>query len=171
MRTIRTKVYQFSELSEQAKQKAVETMQDINVDYDWWQSTYEDAANIGLKITSFDLDRNRHAKGEFTLSANEVAQNIFNNHGEDCDTYKTAQTFMETWQPVFNDYMDENSVNYESPESEQLLQNFEEDFLNDLLEDYSIMLQNECEYQQSEAAIIETIEANEYEFKADGTIF
>lgn len=171
MRTIITKVYQFSELSEQAKQKAVETMQDINVDYDWWQSTYEDAENIGLKITSFDLDRNRHAKGEFTLSANEVAQNIFNNHGEDCDTYKTAQTFMETWQPVFNAYMDKNLDSYESPESEQLLQNFEEDFLNDILEDYSIMLQNECEYQQSEAAIIETIEDNEYEFKADGTRF
>lgn len=171
MRTIITKVYQFSELSEQAKQKAVKTMQDINVDYDWWQSTYEDAENIGLKITSFDLDRNRHAKGEFTLSANEVAQNIFNNHGEDCDTYKTAQTFMETWQPVFSAYMDKNLDSYESPESEQLLQNFEEDFLNDILEDYSIMLQNECEYQQSEAAIIETIEDNEYEFKADGTRF
>ena len=171
MRTVRTKVYKFSELSEQAKQKAIEQLSDINVDYDWWQSTYEDAANIGLKITSFDLDRNRHAKGEFTLAANEVAQNIFNNHGECCDTYKTAQTFMETWQPVFNEYMDERSDKYESSEAEQLLQNFEEDFLNDLLEDYSIMLQNECEYNQSEAAIIETIEANEYEFTKDGKQF
>lgn len=171
MRTIRTKVYQFSELSKAAQQKAIEVCSDYNVDYDWWQSTYEDAANIGLKITSFDLDRNRHAKGEFTLSANEVAQNILNNHGEGCDTYKTASTFMETWQPVFNEYMNEDSDNYESPESEQLLQNFEEDFLNDLLEDYSIMLQKECEYQQSEPAIKETIEANEYEFKADGTRF
>jgi hypothetical protein len=171
MRTIRTKVYQFSELTQTAKDKAVQQFDSINVDYDWWQSTYEDAANIGLKITSFDLDRNRNAKGEFTLSANEVAQNIFNNHGEECETYKTAQTFMETWQPVFNEYMDENSDNYESPEHEQLLQNFEEDFLNDILEDYSIMLQKECEYLQSEAAIIETIKANEYEFKADGTRF
>lgn len=171
MKTIRTKVYQFSELSDSAKQTAIEQFSDINVDYDWWSSTYEDAATIGLKITSFDLDRNRHAKGEFTLAANEVAQNIFTNHGEECETYKTAQTFMETWQPVFNDYMDENSDNYESADSEQLLQNFEEDFLNDLLEDYSIMLQKECEYLQSETAIIETIETNEYDFTKDGKRF
>jgi len=30
---------------------------------------------------------------------------------------------------------------------------------------------NDYEYQQSEEAIIETIEANEYDFKDDGTIF
>jgi hypothetical protein len=171
MKTIRTKVYQFNELTEQAKQTAIEQFSGINVDYEWWDSIYDDAKTIGLKITSFDLDRNRHAKGEFILAANEVAQNIFTNHGEDCDTYKTAKTFMETWEPVFNEYMDENSDKYESADSEQLLQNFEEDFLNDLLEDYSIMLQNECEYLQSDEAIIDTIEANEYDFTKDGNRF
>ena len=50
-RTIRTKVYLFSELSDQAKQKVIEDNYDINVDYEWWESAYEDAANIGLKIT------------------------------------------------------------------------------------------------------------------------
>ncbi len=105
MRTVRTKVYKFDELSKEAQQKAIERLSDINVDYDWWQSTYEDAANIGLKITGFDLDQNRHAKGEFTLSANEVAANIFRDHGDSCTTYKTATVFMEEWQPVFDEYM------------------------------------------------------------------
>lgn len=170
-RTVRTKVYQFSELSEQAKQKAIDSLIDINVYNDWWESTYEDAEKIGLKITSFDLDRNRHAKGEFLLSANEVAANILRDHGEQCETYKTAKEFLESWNPVFADYMDENSENYESSESEDKLKELEDDFLNSLLEDYSIMLQNESEYLTSDEAIIETIEANEYEFTQDGKRF
>lgn len=170
MKTVTINIYQFSELSDEAKEKAISNLSDINVDFDWWTNTYEDAARIGLKITSFDLDRNRNAKGQFTLSANEVAQNIFNEHGEECETYKTAKSFMEEWQPIFNDYMNENSENYESRESEDKLQDLEDDFKNSILEDYSILLQHECEYLQSEKAIIETIEANEYDFTEDGKL-
>jgi len=171
MRTIRTKVYLFSELSEASQQNAINELSNINVDYDWWQSVYEDAQTIGLKITSFDLDRNRHANGEFILSACEVAQNIFNNHGEHCQTYQTAEQFMEKWQPIYNDYLDENSENYESGDLEDEMQDLEDEFLKSLLEDYSIMLQNECEYLQSDEAIKETIIANEYEFTQDGKQF
>jgi len=171
MRTIRTKVYSFNELSNEAQQTAINNMSDINVNHDWWTSTYEDAENIGLKITSFNLDRNRNATGEFSLSACEVAQNVFNEHGEDCETYKTAQKFIEVWQPIFDDYMDENSENYESQELENTLQEMEDDFLNSLIEDYSIILQNESEYLQSDEAIKETILANDYEFTKDGNQF
>ena len=170
MRTIRIKLYKFNELSESAKQKAIESLYDINVDYDWWESIYEDAENIGLKLTSFDLDRNRHAKGEFNLAANEVAANIFRDHGEDCQTYKTAASFMAEWEPVFNNYMDENHEDYESNESEEKLNDMEDDFLNSLLEDYRIMLNKEIEYQNSDEYIIETIEANDYEFTQDGKL-
>lgn len=170
MRTIRIKLYKFNELSESAKQKAIENLSDINVDYDWWESIYEDAENTGLKITSFDLDRNRHAEGEFNLAANEVAANIFLDHGEDCQTYKTAASFIAEWDPVFNNYMDENHEDYESNESEERLINIESEFLKSLLEDYSTMLQEEYEYLTSEKAIIETIEVNDYEFTQDGKL-
>ncbi len=170
MRTIELKVYSFDELSDEAKEKAVNNLIDINVDHDWWDSTYEDVQTIGLKITSFDLDRNRHAEGEFLLSAAEVAQNIFNNHGKNFDTYKTAQSFMDAWQPYFNDYMDETSEHYESGEYEDQMNELESEFLRSLLEDYSIMLQNECDYLQTDEAIIETIKANEYEFYENGKI-
>lgn len=164
-------VYSFDELSEKSKEKAINSLYDINTSFDWWEFVYADAETIGLKITSFDLDRNRHADGHFLLSANEVAQNIFNEHGETCETYRTAFSFMQQWQPIFNDYMDETSENYESKESEDALIELENNFLRDLLEDYSIMLQNEYEYQISDEAIIETIEANQYEFLEDGSIF
>lgn len=170
MRTIRIKLYKFNELSESAKEKAIQSLSDINVDYDWWESIYEDAESIGLKINSFDLDRNRHAKGEFNLAANEVAANIFRDHGEDCQTYKTAASFIAEWEPVFNNYMDENHEDYESNESEERLINIESEFLKSLLEDYSTMLQEEYEYLTSEKAIIETIEVNDYEFTQDGKL-
>jgi hypothetical protein len=165
-----TKVYKFEELTEAQKDKAIEKLYDINVYFDWWKFTYEDAETIGLKIEGFDLDRNRHAEGNFLLSAAEVAQNIFNNHGEECETYKTAKEFIEEWQPVFNNYMDETSDKYESSESEDKLIELEGEFLKSLLEDYSIMLQHEYDYQTSREAIIETINANEYEFDEEGNI-
>ena len=170
MRTIEIKVYLFSELSEDAKEKAIEGLSDINVHYDWWNFTYEDAERIGLKITSFDLDRNRHATGELNTAAAEVCANIFKEHGETCETFKTATKFMEAWQPIFNEYMNEESEKYESQESELAMQDLEEDFLKSILDDYSIILQKESEYLQSKEAIIETIEANNYEFDEDGKL-
>lgn len=168
MRTIEVKIFKFNELNEKAKQNAISNLYNINIDYNWWEFIYEDAKNIGLKITSFNLDRNRHAKGDFILNAPEVAQNILSNHGKECDTYKTAESFLEVWQPIFNAYMDEESEKYESSESEDEMQELEDDFLNSLLEDYSIILQNACDYLQSDESIIDTIEANDYEFTEDG---
>lgn len=168
MKTIQLKLYSFEELSEEAQQKAIESNSDINVEADWWESTYHDAKNIGLKITSFDLERNRHAKGNFILSACEVAQNILNNHGENCQTYKTAKKFLEEFNPLFSEYLDESSEHYESSERESQLQDLEETFLNDILEDYSIILQNECDYLQSPEAIKETLIINEFDFLESG---
>ena len=40
-------VYSYKELSEQAKEKARDWYRDGNLDYDWWESVYEDAKTIG----------------------------------------------------------------------------------------------------------------------------
>lgn len=166
MRTIETTLYNFSELSEEAKKKAIEKLSDINVSYDWWEFIYEDAENIGLKITSFDLDRNRHAKGEFITSAPECAESILNEHGDTCETYSTAQTLLNRLSEVEAKWEGRERTNEEDNELDEL----EDEFLKSLLEDYSIMLEKECEYLQSEKAIIETIEANDYEFDEDGNL-
>lgn len=168
MRTIRTKVYQFSELSEQAKQKAIEWYRntdtgDYSASWDW---AIDDAKDIGLKIHS--LSDHKQNEGQFYLSANEVAQNIFNNHGEGCETYKTAENFMKEWQPVFNEYMTEPE---NMTELEAKLIDIESDFLNNLLEDYRIMYNHDIDYRNSDESITEMLIINEYEFKADGTRF
>jgi hypothetical protein len=170
MRTIEITAYKFDELSDNAKEKARKWWRDGGLDYEWWQFIYEDAEAIGLKITSFNLDRNRHATGGFLLSPNEVAQNILNNHGESCETYKTAKEFMDVWQPIFNEYMDEYSEHYESFEYECVLQDLESEFEDELLECYSIMLQDEYEYLLSDESIDENIRINNYEFDENGKL-
>src|SRR3990167_1190316 len=161
MKTITVNLYSFNELSKEAKEKALQNLIDINVDYNWWESTYEDAANIGLKITSFGLDRDSHAKGEFSIYPTEAANKILSEHGENCETYKTAKNYLEEIKVI-----DETTED----EGQEELTDIQEEFLKSLLEDYSIILQKEYEYLTSEKALIETIEANDYTFEADGTM-
>ena len=158
-------IYSFEELNEKAKQKAIEKYSSINVEHDWWESVYYDAKQAGIKITSFDLDRNRHCKGEFITNAYDVANWIIKDHGEDCNTYKTSKKFLEEYakrEEVIGD--DDNPFN---PDVNECIEE-EEKFLKDILEDYSNMLQEESEYLQSEEAIIETIIANDYHFTIEG---
>lgn len=56
MRTIRTKVYKFDELSKDAQQKAIEGFSEINVDDSYWyESVYEDLKEL-CKTIGIDVD-------------------------------------------------------------------------------------------------------------------
>ena len=131
MRIIETKVYKFDELPEDIKEKAIENLYDINVDYEWWQFIYEDAEQIGLEITEFDIDRASYCKGKFTLSAEEVAANIIKDHGKDCETFKTASSYLKEHDPIFSEYF-----NTEDSKLEDKLLELEDEFLKSLCEDY-----------------------------------
>ena len=169
MRTIEIKLYKFDELTEEQQQKAIENLRDINVDHEWWIPAYEDAEQIGLKLISFDLDRNRHANVEFIDNAYDCAHAILKNHGEGCDTYQTAKEFLEDREALESKLEPEDEINpfYESVSD---IENRDDEFLKSILEDYSQMLQNEYEYLMSEEAIVETIKANEYEFTENGEL-
>ena len=169
MKTIEISLYKFDELSEAAQQNAINELSDINVDYNWWEFTYEDANNIGLKITSFNLDRNRQADGDFLIDANFCANEIVKNHGEECETYNTASLFLNTIEEIKNKYPggtdeDEYNIDCESEDAN-------DEFLKSLLEDYSIILQNESDYLQSDEAVKETILANDYDFTESGKLY
>ena len=172
MRTIRIKAYKFEELSDKAKEQAIKDSYDINVNYEWWDSTYEDAERIGLKLDSFDLDRNLHATGDFINGPLDVAIKIMAEHGEMCETYKTAAAFQLEYADLVEKYSDSVKLDIVAEENEyefdQEADDLEDEFLKDLLSDYATMLQNESEYLQSEEAISETLISNEYEFTADG---
>jgi hypothetical protein len=172
-------LYTFDELSETAKENAINQLSNINVDYKWWESEYEDAEQVGITITSFDLDRNRHACADIP-NCQETAELILSNHGEECETYKTAKTFLDQYLPIKekrdkcddiysrNKYRKCLSDTLDSLKSD--LETLTEDFKQSITEDYSIMLQHQYEYLCSSEAIEETIKANEYEFAEDGEL-
>ena len=166
----KTKIYEWAEMSEDHKDKAIEKLYDINVDYDWWDSVYDDAETIGLKIDEFDIDRGSYCKGKFTQSAEDVANAIFENHGKDCDTTETANQYIFELESLRDPYSDENRKNKDFDPEDIDTSDIDDEFLRLLLEDYRIMLQHECEYLTSRESIIETIEANEYEFDENGNI-
>lgn len=150
-----TKVYPFDELSEDAKEKAIENLASINVDYDWWECTLEDAKNIGIKITELELDRGSYCRGTVD-DAIDTARAILKEHGNTCETWQTAKDFHDAVAKS-----EEDTEDYES---------LCEEFTYSILEDYRIILQKEYEYLMSEAAIIETIKINEYEFTENGQL-
>ena len=169
--TITRTLYTFDELSETAKQKAIEKLWDINVDYEWWNGVYDDAEQVGLEITEFDLDRNRYTKGNFIESAEETAHSIVDNHGEQCETYKTAQSYLKERDNLIDNWPKDEDEELENEyELDGKLDDLDSEFLKSILEDYSISLQKYYDYLTSEEAIKETINANEYEFTEDGEI-
>lgn len=160
METKTYNVYKFSELSQEAKENAINLLYDINVDYSWWDGIYEDARNVGLSIKEFDLDRGNYVKAEFELMPRNVANNIIKEHGENCETVKTARAFLKAI----------DAIDVDDKDYDDKFEDAKNEFLYSLCEDYRIILQKEFEYLTSEEAIIETIECNDYDFLENGKI-
>ena len=172
MKTITINLYSFKELSPEAQQKVLEKYYDINVYSEWWDDTYEDAKNIGLKIDECDIERGNFCRGSFMKDSIEVADNIMKEHGETCETYKTAKEYKENWDKLVEKYSDGINKDCVTEDNEYDFDNeaneLEGEFLKALLEDYLIMLRKDLEYKTSKEAIIETIECNDYTFTEDG---
>lgn len=170
MKTIEIKLYEYKELSEEAQGKAIQTMFDINLFYEWWDFIYEDAENVQIKISGFDTDRGNYVKLDFMDQPIDTANLILENWGEKSTGYTEAQEFKEKFDDLYNKYKDENGV-IDNYEYDCELEELEEEFKNDLESVFLTMLTNEYEYRYSDEAIIETIEANEYFFTEDGDLF
>lgn len=168
MKTIEINLYKFAELSDEAQQTAIEKLSDINVDYNWWDSTYEDAKNVGIVITSFD---DYNCSGD-VMDTEQTAHDITNQHGKSCDTYKTAFSYLLERDEVIANWPKDGLGEFENEdELDAKLDDMGEDFEKAILEDYRIMLRKESEYLQSKEAIISTIEANDYDFTEDGEMY
>lgn len=171
--TVTTKIYLFDELSDEVKETVVKKLWELNINCEWWDSTYEDAATIGLKITEFEIARSAFCRGDWTEEAKNTARLILENHGKTCETYKDAVEFQNSVsvdESIFEaaDGFDPDYEEYnESGEYEELC----EEFQRTICEDYQIILQKEFNYLTGEKAIIETIKANKYEFTVDGKLY
>ena len=173
MRIKETKVYPFDELSDAAKESAVGGLCDINIWHDWWESIFDDAFSARLKLTEFELDRGSYCRGKFIEYAKDTANAIIENHGESCETFKTAEEYAAECATLWQKYpekLDEEGFDENESDRDNEQEELDGEFLKSILEDYRIILQKDYEYLSSEDAIIETIKANEYEFTEDGKL-
>lgn len=159
-------IYTWDELNEKQQSKAIEKLWDLNVDYDWWGMTYEDASSVGLTISGFDLGRAMKCDVELDWSGLDVANKILELHGPNCDTYKSAEKYVARYMAALID-------NVELVPGEEI--EVQTDFMDDcfrgaLSVDYFHILRDEYDYLTSEKAIIESIKSNEYEFDESGSL-
>lgn len=172
MKTIETTVYSFNELDEKAKFKAIEEHRYFYVWGNWWQNVYESANEIGLKITGFDLDRNKYVDGEFIKDVETVADYILENFGETCEAYKMAVNYQKKRENVLKTAEKDNFGDFtDLYKLDKDLDELDIEFKNDLLKYYLKCLQLEYEYYMSDEFISEFLTNNEYNFLQDGTRF
>lgn len=162
-KTVTVTLYQYSELNDEAKEVA----------RDWWREgttsdvydqsceyVKDDAAAIGLAIVQ--LTEREPSEGRFTKSPPEVIKAIMENHGAECETYRTAERFKKLFIAAEDEACGLEDTFIERTEE------LAKDFLEMLLEDYRVMRDREDEYQLSDEMVAENIEANEYDFTEDG---
>jgi hypothetical protein len=216
MRTVRTKVFFFNELTEAAQQKAINDFRNKGIDtfyiYDEAEQTvkaFNELFNLKSGFHSWLEFRTDNIEDEvLNLSGFRLRKYILNNYGYKLfkPAYlkhgKTEETFLnphpmrrqktissgpnkgKVLVSYYSNIKKDNccvltGVCYDddmlNPIYEFLQQPKEnicfEELLTECFEAIRKTIENEIEYQESDEAISETIEANEYEFTEEGNIF
>ena len=197
MRTETVALYQFRELDDDAKTAALNNLRDINVDYpDWHESTTDDAkrmgAILGMDITDIYFSgfwsQGDGACFEGTYNyAKGAAKAIRAEAPQDKELHRIADELQALQRRYF--YSLTASVKQRGRYSHEMCTDIRvyretkyslvgdvdaqiDESLTDSLRDFMrwIYRQLECEYEYltSEEAVKQSIEANEYEFTANG---
>jgi hypothetical protein len=162
MKIKKIKTFTFEELSDKAKDSALNQFRGVHVDYfDWYHQVYDDANEIGIQITGFDIGRPNFITGKFNSNnwSIDCANKIIKNHGETCETYKLAQQFIEDYSKFDSDSEDYSPMEFEE---------FEEQFLQNILEEYLTTLKHDYDYRTSDEAVSEYIIDTEIVFDENG---
>lgn len=158
MRTVRVKIYQFSELTPKIQKKVLANNFDINTHDNWWINVYEDAELIRIKITAFDTE-SKYIIGNFIETPEDTIEAILQEERFEPET--TLHKIAIKYKNILSKYSETDE------EREEIIFRFREEvlkeYLNRLTEDY--------DYYTDEEQIKSTIEANEYEFLADGRMY
>jgi len=195
MRTLETQVFKFDELSDDAKQYALEKLWDLNVDYDWWDFLFDDVASIA---EMFGLDLSNRKPGQPTIYFSG-----FSSQGDGA-CFEGRYSYQKGGLKAVMDYAPKDEELHRIVRDLQNLQrrNFykvtlrtfhrghynhsgcmqvdvedcvvgEDDFIQ-VMRDFAdwiySRLEEEYDYLTSEDLILESIHANEYEFTEEGEL-
>ena len=164
--TTTVNVYTFPELSEDIQEKVTQDFFDVNVDFEWWESIYDEAENLGVHLTGFDEHK---ATGELRESPEDVADNILKDCTEESSLFQDATNYKDEVSrlPILDADSPEVTLDDLTAYDEEY-EDLSNNFLFGLLESYRILLRTEYEYLTSADAIADFINSNEYEFTIDG---
>jgi hypothetical protein len=174
-------LYKFAELSDEAKERAIDANRFVNVDdVEWWEGVYDMAKEIGLNIRSFELDRCSYVNGDFDFGIFETIKAIKENFGKESQLLATAAKWRDTVFKAFVEYkfgLDIRSEEYEDYKTEDFLADFlatdraeelEDEFRKEIKEDFRITLSKEYDYLTSDECITELLEDDYKLFLEDG---
>ena len=196
MRTISTKVYKFSELSDEAKEKAVAKWNEDGPFEDWWEFVEEDAKNIGA-LMGITVDKLYFSgfwsqgdgacfEGSYEYKKGGAKAVRDETGGTDKDLLAIAYGLQAEQRRNFYglsaSVKQRGHYNHEFCTVIDVTDNREnapwqvsaevEEAIKDLLRDFMRWiyrnLEREYEYQTSFEAVAETIDANGYEFTEAG---
>lgn len=194
LETTTRELYTFEELSDNAKEKAIEKLCDMNVDYEWHEFVYEDSIEIarlfGLDISEIHYSgfwsqgdgacfKGRYEYKKDALKAiKEYAPTDTELHdivsrlqwAQAANFYRVTCTAKHSGHYYHSGCM---TVDCENAEDCYRTVINEDEFiqaLRDFADWIYKQLETEYNYLTSETAIIETIKANKYEFTKEGKL-
>ncbi len=188
MRTISVNIYKVDELTEDNKANAIEQLRSMNIDHSkWYEYTYnkfiERMKTLGMTIeadTIFHSDLDGQNLPIFTCETFDyelMAQKVDESHNTSFTKYVKTLVKEDQFKMEMNPTYRRMSVYIESNCGERTYGVVEEyttavsKFITTELTTLRDELKAEYEHQTSDETILESIEANEYEFYDSGEMY
>jgi len=195
MTEIEEKSYKFADLSDSAKEKARENWREGNLEYEWWDSVYDYAKEIGAAI-GFRIE-NIFFSGFSSQSDGSCAEGYYEYHKGwkeevdkigpvDSEILEIATKLQQIQRIYFyrlcagikhrGFYHHSGCTEIDVEDSERLIDvtysDYEEvcDLLRKFMDWIYKCLETEYDYLMSDECVDDAIIANEYEFDEDGSI-
>ena len=186
MKEVTIKAYSYDELSDKAKENAVNHYMEGLVG-DWWhENAYDDAKEFCLDIQEFDIYRN-YCNAKFVYDADETAKAIIDGAGG--RLFDIAEDYQKEVSELFKGYSDYDKYQEWLRERDYTLDDLEfedwvieetdyqddkesagNEFLRELEEYYLSYLKTDYEYLHSEEYIEDFYELNDYLFDINGKV-
>ena len=164
MKTIEIKVYKFEELDKQTREKVIDNYRFINVEDTFWYDFIKDDFNrLGLEIQEFDLGRRNYAK-IYIDNFEDTSKNIIEEFGDSVLIKQTAKNYINEYEKIQANFKVDEDI---EREVELLDEQYEKEYSEDILS----YLRSNYDWETSDEAIYQTIEANDYDFTTEGKIY
>jgi hypothetical protein len=163
MKTIEIKLYKYEELDKQTREKVIENYRFINVEDTFWYDWIKDDFNrLGLEIQEFDLNRN-YVK-IYIENFEDTSNYIIEEFGDSVAIKQTAKNYLKELEEIVSNFKEDEDIDRE-------FENLDEKYQHEFKADILSYLRSNYKWEISDEAVINTIEANDYDFTTNGKIY